>query len=48
MAELLPIAGSPRIRAVKKLRIFDAMQKIGARIPQVDDSAQIIEEDRDR
>jgi hypothetical protein len=32
----------------QKALIFDSMQEIWARMPQVPDSAQIIEEDRDR
>jgi prevent-host-death family protein len=48
VAELRPISGSSRMPARKKARIFDAMGKIWARMPQVDDSARIIEEDRSR
>jgi prevent-host-death family protein len=48
VAELRPIAGPPRIPAATKSRIFDAMEEIWARMPQVDDSTRIIEEDRSR
>jgi prevent-host-death family protein len=48
VAELRSIAGSPRIPRAKKSRIFDAMRDIWARMPQVDDSTRIIEEDRSR
>jgi prevent-host-death family protein len=48
VAELRPVAGPSRIPAAKKSRIFDAMQEIWARMPQMDDSTRIIEEDRNR
>ncbi len=34
--------------AKKKALIFNSMQEIWARMPQVGDSSQIVEEDRDR
>ncbi len=48
VAELRPITGPPRMPAARKAWIFDSMREIWARMPQVDDSARIIEEDRDR
>jgi antitoxin (DNA-binding transcriptional repressor) of toxin-antitoxin stability system len=48
VAELRAIASPPRMPAAKKARIFDAMQEIWARMPQVDDSTRIVEEDRSR
>jgi prevent-host-death family protein len=48
VAELRPIAGPSRMPPRKKARIFDSMSKMWARMPQVDDSARIIEEDRSR
>jgi prevent-host-death family protein len=48
VAELRPISSPPRMPADKKARIFDSMQGIWARTPQVSDSTKIIEEDRDR
>jgi len=32
----------------RKDRVFDSMREIWARLPQLDDSAEIIETDRDR
>jgi len=48
VAELRPIGAPPRMADDRKARIFDSMQEIWARMPQVDDSTRIIEEDRDR
>lgn len=48
VAELRPITAPPRLAAEKRDRIFASMQEIWARLPQVDDSTKIIEEDRDR
>ena len=48
VAELRPIAGTPRMPADKRARIFDSMREIWTRMPQVGDSTKIIEEDRDR
>jgi prevent-host-death family protein len=48
VAELRPISAPPRMPAAKKARIFDSMREVWARMPQVGDSTQIIEEDRDR
>jgi prevent-host-death family protein len=48
VAELRPITAPPRMPAGKKTRIFDSMQDIWARMPQVGDNTKIIEEDRDR
>jgi len=48
VAELRPIAAPPRMPADKRARIFDSMEGIWARMPQVGDSTKIIEEDRDR
>jgi len=47
-AELRPITASPRLADAKKAQIFDSMRAIWARMPQVTDSAEILEEDRDR
>jgi prevent-host-death family protein len=48
VAELRPITAPPRMPAVRKARIFDSMQDIWDRMPQVGDSTTIIEQDRDR
>ena len=48
VAELRPLAAPSRMSAAKKARIFASMQRIWARLPQVSDSARILEEDRDR
>ena len=48
VAELRPITVPSRMPADRKARIFDAMEDIWARMPQVGDSAKILEEDRDR
>jgi prevent-host-death family protein len=48
VAELRPITAPPRMPAAKKARIFASMREIWARLPQLDDSTKIIEEDRDR
>ena len=48
VAELRPITAPPRVPDAKKTQIFDSMRAIWACMPQVTDSATIIEEDRDR
>jgi prevent-host-death family protein len=48
VAELRPLTPFPRMPADKKARIFSSMKKVWARMPEVDDSTAIIEEDRDR
>jgi prevent-host-death family protein len=48
VAELRPLSVPSRIPVDKKARIFDSMQEIWARMPQLSDSTKIIEEDRDR
>jgi len=48
VAELRPISVPSCMPVDKKGRIFDSMQEIWARMPQVSDSTKIIEEDRDR
>ena len=48
VAELRPITAPQRMSAAKRARIFDSMRGIWGRMPQVSDSTQIIEEDRDR
>jgi prevent-host-death family protein len=48
VAELRPITARARLATGRKALIFDSMQEIWARMPQVADSAKIIEEDRDR
>jgi prevent-host-death family protein len=48
VAELRPITPSKRMPTGRKALIFDSMREIWARMPQVGDSPQIIEEDRDR
>ena len=48
VAELRPISASSRLPAMKKALIFDSMQEIWDRMPQVGDSTKLIEEDRDR
>jgi prevent-host-death family protein len=48
VAELRPITARPRMPAGKKTRVFDSMREIWARMPQVGDSAILIEEDRSR
>ena len=48
VAELRPITASSRMPAGTKALIFDSMQELWARMPQVGNNARIIEEDRDR
>jgi antitoxin (DNA-binding transcriptional repressor) of toxin-antitoxin stability system len=48
VAELRPLTAPSRLADVKKAQIFDSMRAIWARMPQVTDSAQILEDDRDR
>jgi prevent-host-death family protein len=48
VAELRPITRPIRMPADKLCRILDSMTEIWSRMPQVGDSAKIIEEDRDR
>jgi prevent-host-death family protein len=48
VAELRPITAPPRMPAGKKMRVFDSMREIWARMPQVGDSTILIEEDRSR
>ena len=48
VAELRPITASSRMADARKAQIFDSMRAIWDRMPQVADSAKIIEEDRDR
>jgi prevent-host-death family protein len=48
VAELRPLTAPARMPAKKKALIFNSMQEIWARMPQVGDSSQIVEEDRDR
>ena len=48
VAELRPITAPVRMDASKKARLFAAMEKIWARMPQVGDSTTILEEDRNR
>jgi antitoxin (DNA-binding transcriptional repressor) of toxin-antitoxin stability system len=48
VAELRPITAPARMPVKKKAVIFDSMREIWALMPQVPDSSQIIEEDRDR
>jgi antitoxin (DNA-binding transcriptional repressor) of toxin-antitoxin stability system len=48
VAELRPLAGSPRMPASKQARIFNSMRAIWDRLPQVSDSTEIVNEDRSR
>jgi len=48
VAELRPITASRGVPSGTKALIFDSMREIWARLPQVGDSTQMIEEDRDR
>jgi prevent-host-death family protein len=48
VAELRPITAPSRLADDKKAQIFDSMQAIWARMPQVTDSTQMLEEDRNR
>jgi prevent-host-death family protein len=48
VAELRPITAPSPMPAARKAQIFDSMQKVWARMPQVPDSTRLIEEDRDR
>jgi prevent-host-death family protein len=48
VAELRPVSAPPRMPSAKKARIFASMREVWARMPDVGDSAKIIEEDRDR
>ena len=48
VAELRPLTAAHRMDARKKARIFTSMQRVWARMPQVNDSAGILDEDRNR
>jgi len=48
VAELRPITAPARMAEAKKASIFTSMEEIWRQMPQVGDSAKIIEEDRDR
>jgi antitoxin (DNA-binding transcriptional repressor) of toxin-antitoxin stability system len=48
VAELRPLTAAARMPAGRKALILDSMREIWARMPQVDDSSQIVEADRDR
>jgi antitoxin (DNA-binding transcriptional repressor) of toxin-antitoxin stability system len=48
VAELGPLTAPRPMAAGKKARIFTSMRRIWARMPQVSDSAKILEEDRSR
>lgn len=48
VAELRPISGTSRMPADAKAGIFLSMKDVWDRMPMVDDSSKIIEEDRDR
>ncbi len=48
VAELRPVTAPSTMPAARKALIFDAMREIWTRMPQVGDSAKVIEEDRDR
>jgi prevent-host-death family protein len=48
VAELRPLTAPPRMPAARKARIFDSMREVWAGMPEVGDSAVIVEEDRDR
>ncbi len=48
VAELRPITTPLPMRAAKKARIFKSMQDIWDGMPQVGDSTDILEEDRNR
>lgn len=48
VAELRPVSAPPRMPAGQKARIFSSMRKIWARMPQVSDSTEILEQDRSR
>ena len=48
VAELRPVTASPSIPADKKALIFETMREVWARMPQVGDSKEILDEDRSR
>ena len=48
VAELRPINAPARMPAARKARLFESMRGIWRRMPQMDDSSRIVEEDRDR
>lgn len=48
VAELRPITAPTRLADAKKAQIFESMRAIWARMPNVSDSGQFIEDDRDR
>ena len=48
IAELRPVSARAAVPAAEKERIFDSMRELWDRMPQVSDSAAMIEEDRDR
>ena len=48
VAELRPITTPAPMPAAQKTRIFNSMKRVWARMPQVGDSSQTIEEDRNR
>jgi antitoxin (DNA-binding transcriptional repressor) of toxin-antitoxin stability system len=48
VAELRPITAPSCMPAGRKARIFESLRDLWACMPQVGDSAKILEEDRDR
>jgi prevent-host-death family protein len=48
VAELRPVSPAAQLSREKKKRIFQSMSGIWKRLPQMDDSNRILEEDRDR
>ena len=48
VAELHPVSSARGIATAKKARIFASMQKLWTRMPPLNDSTAMIEEDRDR
>lgn len=48
VAELRPLRPQPTMTAEKKARMSASMEKLWARMPQVGDSAELLEDDRNR
>ena len=48
VAELRPISASRRMAAGMKAQIFTSMRRIWARMPQVSDTTEFLEDDRSR
>jgi antitoxin (DNA-binding transcriptional repressor) of toxin-antitoxin stability system len=48
LAELRPLSASAGLSAAKKAKLFTSMEKIWKAMPEVGDSARIVQDDRNR